>query len=219
MSLALKEIDYPESDGRPMGETDLHRLWMVRLYNLLTWRYRGQRVYVGSDLLVYFTQGNPRDVVVPDNFVVLDCDSGPRRTFKIWEEGRAPQVAFEITSRSRRREDVVVKPKKYGRIGMEELFLYDPTAEYLVPPLRGFRFEQGRPIEMEPDSTGALTCRVLGLLLRLEDGQLVLRDAVTGAVLLTEAEAERMAKESAEDEVQRLRAELARYRDGRKDAP
>jgi hypothetical protein len=30
MSLALKEIDYPESDGRPMGETDLHRLWMVR---------------------------------------------------------------------------------------------------------------------------------------------------------------------------------------------
>ncbi len=25
------DIEYPESDGKPMGETDLHRDWMVRI--------------------------------------------------------------------------------------------------------------------------------------------------------------------------------------------
>jgi hypothetical protein len=35
------EIEYPETDGKPMGETDVHRLWMIRLYDLLKHRYRG----------------------------------------------------------------------------------------------------------------------------------------------------------------------------------
>jgi hypothetical protein len=43
MSLArtLKQTEYPESDGRPMGETDVHWPWMVRIRYLLEWRYRG----------------------------------------------------------------------------------------------------------------------------------------------------------------------------------
>jgi hypothetical protein len=45
-----EEIEYPESDGQPMGETDLHRNWMIRLFDLLSNRYRGQRTYVGCDL-------------------------------------------------------------------------------------------------------------------------------------------------------------------------
>ena len=210
MPLALKEIDYPESDGRPMGETDLHRLWMVRLYDLLSWRYRGQRVYIASDLLVYYTEGNPKDVVVPDDFVVLDCEPGLRRTFKVWEEGRVPNTVFEVTSRSRRREDVVKKPRKYAAIGVKEMFLYDPTAEYLRPPLKAFRFEEGEPVEMTPDETGALESRELGLRLWLQDGALILADAVTGEVLLTEAEAERAARETAEAELRRLKAKLVR---------
>ena len=31
LSSPTVEIDYPESDGKPMGETDLHRDWMVTL--------------------------------------------------------------------------------------------------------------------------------------------------------------------------------------------
>ena len=46
-------IEYPESDGKPMGETDLLRDWMFRILELLRFRYRGQRVYIASDLLVY----------------------------------------------------------------------------------------------------------------------------------------------------------------------
>jgi hypothetical protein len=37
MSLAqpIREVEYPESDGKPMGETDLDRAWMNRIYELL----------------------------------------------------------------------------------------------------------------------------------------------------------------------------------------
>ena len=93
------EIEYPESDGRPMGETDLHRDWMIRLLDMLKYRYRGQRVYVASDLLVYYQEGDPKRYVVPDEFVVLDCEPGRRRTFKIWEEGKVPNVVIEVTSK------------------------------------------------------------------------------------------------------------------------
>ena len=40
---AVIEIEYPESDGKPRGETDLHRKWMNRICDLLSCRYRGQR--------------------------------------------------------------------------------------------------------------------------------------------------------------------------------
>ena len=96
------EIEYPETDGKPMGETDLHRWWMARILDLLSYKYRSQHVYVSCNLLVYYSEGNPREFVVPDDFVVKDCDPSPRRVFKVWEEGKAPNVAFEVTSRSTR---------------------------------------------------------------------------------------------------------------------
>ena len=105
MSLLQRVEDtyYPESDGRPMGETDVHIEWTIRIRDILKYRYRDQRVYVASNLLVYYQQGEPYKFVVPDDFVVLECDAGPRRTFKTWEEEKSPDVVFEVTSRSTRR--------------------------------------------------------------------------------------------------------------------
>lgn len=226
MSLAhhATEIEYPESDGKPMGETDVHRAWMIRIYDLLSYRYRGEQVYVGSDLLLYYTEGRPTDYLVPDDFVVLDSDPGPRRTFQTWKEQRVPSVVIEVTSKWTRREDEVFKPRTYARIGVPELFLYDPTGDYLRPSLQGYRLSEGTYTRIEPSSTGDFECQELGLLLRLDAGRLVMQDAATRQVLLTEAEAERAAREeeragreaeraareAAEAEVARLRAELAR---------
>jgi len=199
MSLAPAaiEIEYPESDGMPMGETDLHRKWMNRICDLLSCRYRGQRVYVTSNVLVYYAQGSPARFVVPDNFVVKDCDPRERRVYKIWEEGKAPDVAFEVTSESTQREDTAFKPQRFARIGIKELFLYDPTSDYLLPPLQGFRLdEQGEYSPIAEDETGAIPSEELDLLLRLEDGRLVMYDRRTGQKLLTESELERAAKES-----------------------
>ncbi len=221
MSLAssLADIEYPESDGKPMGETDLHRHWMNRLYDLLHRRYVAQRVYVGCDLLVYFTQGRPFDVCVPDVFVALGAEPGFRRTFKTWVEGRPPTVVFEVTSQSTRREDEVFKPRTYARIGVEEYFLYDPTADYLSPPLMGFRLAGEACVPIAADASGALLSAKLGLRLWLEDGELVLADAISGERLLTDAEAAdvRTAEadaraKAAEAEIRRLREELTKLR-------
>ena len=57
----IDEIEYPESDGKPIGETDLHRDWMSLILDILRYRYWGQKVYVGSNLLVYYEEGAPTD--------------------------------------------------------------------------------------------------------------------------------------------------------------
>jgi len=204
----VDQIEYPESDGMPMGETDLHRDWMFRILEILRLRYRGQRVYLASDLLVYYEEGDPTKFVVPDDFVVKDCEPGRRRTFKIWEEGRGPDVVFEVTSRVSRREDQEIKPELYATLGVKEYFSYDPTADYLRPPLQGYRLERGGYTRIEPDEAGVLQCEELGILLRLEEGDLVMCDGRSGDVLRTEAEAERMARDAAE--MARDTAEAAR---------
>jgi Uma2 family endonuclease len=182
-------IEYPESDGKPMGETDLHRDWMIRILELLRFRYRGQRVYMASDLLVYYQEGNPTQFVVPDDFVVLDCDPGRRRTFKTWVEGKCPHVIFEVTSRGTRQNDELWKPPIFARLGVREYFLYDPTADYLTPPLQGFRLVDGGYARIEPDASGTIACEQLGIHLRLDAGDLVMLDARTGRTLLTAEEA------------------------------
>ena len=98
-ALAPNTIDYPETDGLPMGEYDIHIEWIIRLRHLLRRRYRGQRVYVASNQLLPYSEGRPTKNLVPDGFVVLDCEKRQRRTFKTWAEKRVPNVAFEITSR------------------------------------------------------------------------------------------------------------------------
>ena len=192
----IQEIEYPDTDGQPMGETDLHRNWMIRIFDLLSYYYRDQRVYVGCDLLVYFEEGAPSRFIVPDIFIAAGCDPGDRRIFKTWEEGKSPDVAFEVTSKSTRRHDSSFKPHIYAEIGVKEYFLYDPTSEYLLPPLRGFRLTGESYVEMEPEESGSLVCQELGLLLCLEAGRLVIYDRRTDQPLRTEAESERRAREA-----------------------
>ena len=215
----IEEIEYPESDGEPMGETDLHRDWIIRILDMLRFRYRGQRVYVASDLLIYYEEGIPRHFVVPDNFVVLDCDPGRRRVFKTWEENKIPDVVFEVTSRSTRTNDESFKPRIYERLGVQEYFLYDPSREYLRPALQGFRLHDEAFTAIAPDGDGSLTCHTLGIKLRLDNDDLVMSDLQTGNLLMTEAEAERAAKEderaakeAAESRIVKLQAELDRLR-------
>jgi Uma2 family endonuclease len=195
------ETEYPETDGRPMGETDLHRDWMNRIIELLKFRYRNQRVYVTGNLLMYYEEGDPSHFVVPDAMVVKDCEPGRRRTYKIWEEQRVPCAVIETTSRSTKREDWSYKTQLYEKLGIREYFLYDPTADYLRPPLQGYRLADEKYAPIVAEAGGRLHSEELGLWLQLEDSDLVLVDNLTGERQLTEAEA-------AQAEVARLRRKL-----------
>src|SRR5512141_2139377 len=125
----VSHVLYPESDGKPMGETDEHRDAMIRHIQILQDYYQGQQVYVSGDLLVYYEQGNPRKFVVPDVFVVKGVVPRQRRIYKIWVEGKGPDAVIETTSRKTRRKDTNDKPLLYARLGVKEYFLYDPIQE------------------------------------------------------------------------------------------
>ena len=77
--------DYlPESDGRPMAETDRHRDLMLDLLHALKERFRkNRRVYVTGNIFVYYRDenGEPQPVS-PDIFVVRDVAKKERRIYK-----------------------------------------------------------------------------------------------------------------------------------------
>lgn len=214
-----EEVIYPETDSKPMAETDVHRKEMIALIETLADYFReAPDVYVSGNLLLYYEEGDPSASIAPDVFVVKGVPKKDRRIYKLWEEGKAPDVVLEVTSRGTRLEDQGTKRALYAWLGVKEYFLYDPLGEYLDPPLQGYRLGEREYEWIEPSDQGALYSEELGLELRLEDGRLRLVDPKTGERLLTPAEAQeaRRAAEAraaqAEAELERLRAELARLR-------
>ncbi len=214
-------IDYPESDGRPMAETQVHGQALIDLLHTFSQRYAEvPDVYVWGNMLLYYVEGNPRMCVAPDLFLVKGVEKRVRPIYKLWEEERAPSLVIEVTSKSTRAEDMRTKKGIYQRLGVEEYFLFDPLGEYLRPRLQGYRLVQGRyePLLLEGD--GALFSSTTGLRLMPEGNRLRLRDAVSGEPLLwadEEAEARQVAEERAEAAEERLRAleaEVARLRGG-----
>lgn len=176
---------YPESDGKPMAESDWHRHEMCRQIELLKKYYAGQRVYVSGALLLYYEQGNPKKVIVPDVFVVKDIKPGDRRFYKTWIERKAPDVVIENTSKKTKKKDTVTKPDLYAKLGVKEFFLFDPLREYLDPGLEGHRLVGNKYERIEPDTHGALVSNELGLRLLAEEGQVVFNRLDTGERLLT----------------------------------
>lgn len=226
-------IVYPETDGKPMAETDVHIDALIYVREALKDYFREEpQVYVAGNMLLYYEEDNPTACVAPDVFVVRGVAKNERRIYKLWEEGQAPAVVFEITSRSTRLEDLGTKRALYAMLGVREYFLYDPLGEYLRPPLQGYRLQEGEYQRMQPAGSQGLLSQVLGLELQLEAGRLRLVHPVTHERLLTPAEAQaarraaeeranreaaarRAAEERAvrmEAELQRLQAELARLR-------
>ncbi|HLB49435.1 MAG TPA: Uma2 family endonuclease [Anaerolineales bacterium] len=213
------EIEYPESDGKPMAETDIHIRELTNTRATLADFFReASDVYVSGNLLLYYEEGNPAASVSPDVFVVKGVPKGERRTYRVWVEKRPPLVVFEFTSRSTRLEDSGNKKALYAMLGVSEYFLCDPLSEYLQPPMQGFTLERGDYRRLPEESDGTVISRELGLRLKMEGSQLRLVVIATGEQLLTPAEAqekaraEAKARQAAEAEIERLKAELARLR-------
>jgi Uma2 family endonuclease len=204
-STTREELDYPTSDGRPMAETDLHRILMNYLIQVLDYYYRDQpKVYISGNLLVCYEPGNRRRHVSPDVFVVKEVEKKLRRNYLIWQEGKPPDVVIELTSQSTREEDVEDKFDLYqNTLRVPEYFLFDPMSEYLFPRLQGFQLRDGKyaPIEMVK---GRLPSAILGLHLEAKGDELRLFDPATGQLLLAPGEMESQAR----SEVQQSREDV-----------
>ncbi|MCI0699411.1 Uma2 family endonuclease [candidate division KSB1 bacterium] len=195
----FEEEYLPDSDGKPMAETDRHRKVMISLLYALAERYHDQaRVYVSGNIFVYYLdEAGVRQSVSPDILVVFGVEKKDRRIYKVDEEGKGPDIVIELTSSSTKVEDLVAKHYIYANMGVREYFLFDPYGETKHPMLRGFRLEGGEYVPMV--GTTRLSSEVLGLELRVEQGELRLYDIETGERLRTpeEAEAERRAEKAA----------------------
>ena len=235
-------IEYPSSDGKPMGETGTHaRVAMVSIYGVL-YRYfiNNPRVAVHGNMFVYYVKGDPKRNVCPDAFVAWDVQNEPnRRSYKVWKEGKAPDLVFEVTSKKTRKQDLTTKFEIYRDVlRIREYFIFDPFEEYLDPSLQGYRLVAGsyEPIQM---IKGGMPSEVIGLELQRNGEELRFFNPETGKLLpavheldreietrelalretrveLREAEVElretQVARREAEQEVQRLRREVEELR-------
>lgn len=208
------EIYYPESDGKPMGETDWHIAAIIYLRQALRSFFRHRPdVYTAADMLFYYEEGEPTIFKVPDVFVVKGVPKHNRRIYKLWEERVTPHVIFEITSRGTRLEDMGEKKGLYEYLGIQEYFLFDPLGDYLKPRLQGFRLTRGQysPIPLAQD--GTLTSAELNIRLRPDGELLRVVDLETGETIPSLEEAtEKLgeALELAQTEAQRAQVEAQR---------
>ncbi len=243
-SQALRRLDsypperLPESDGKPMAETDTHRNQMVDLLDELReyLRPHPRRYASGYTFVYYRDDANERQSVAPDIFVVLGVENKERRYYNIEMEGKAPDLIIELISTGTKLEDLGNKRVLYASLGVREYYVFDPTGEVIKGQLRGFRLNDG---EYLPIIGSRLQSQVLDIDLVVEQGRLRLYDRNTGQRLLTHEESEaarrkaeakattaeakaaqeltaRQAAEvkaaTAEAEITRLREELAKLR-------
>jgi Uma2 family endonuclease len=194
-------VDYPSEDGQPMAESDFQREPLTYAMEALG-AYFQQRadVYVSGNFFIYYEEGNPEAVVAPDVFVVFGAPNHRRSSYMLWNEPKAPDFVLEITSRRTRSQAQGPKRDTYAFLGVQEYVQYDPTSDYLRPPLRGLSLAGDNyelmPTTVLPDDTLTLYSNMLGLELRLVHGVLRFVDPTTGQRLLSHREAEQARQEA-----------------------
>ena len=216
--LSPTAVEYPSSDGKPIAENDAQgNAIMYAIGSLRSWFANRPDVYVSGDLLIYYEEGNPKASVAPDTFVVFGAGMYFRQTYKLWEEPKAPDFVLEVASANTWREDEGPKHELYERLGVREYWQYDPTGEHLGVRLKGHRLVRGvyepQPVVQSVDGALVLRSEVLGLDLRVRDGEPYFQDPTTGRRLLSHREAD-AARQAAEARVAELEARLAGRRRG-----
>ena len=230
---------YPDTDGEPMAASDLHLEILIWLLQVLKAHYADTHdTYVSGDILTYYTEGNPRDVVAPDVLVSFGIGQKNRHIYKVWEEGKTPDFVMEFSSKTTYQKDLTEKMDLYATLDIPNYLLYDAEALYLPSPLMGFQLVKGVYVPIQPSDDGHIHSDVLGLDFVIHKRRLRVYEPVRGEWLQTPAEAhaaraereasarqqqitraenaearaekETIARQKAEAEVERLRKQLTR---------
>ncbi len=218
-------IYYPESDGKPMGETAFHIKLIISLFQILeTYFSNTPDVCIIADMMFYYEEGNPRKVISPDVMVIKGIGNHLRRVYRLWEE-KVPDVIFEISSRETWRDDVQKKYTLYESMGVKEYYIFDPEYKYLAEPflahhLKGNSF---KPIKVKK---GRVFSPSLSLEIVDTGETLRLFNPETNEFLLTNEELVQFREElahsnqelvqklsQADQEIEQLKAELAKLKE------
>ena len=217
--IEMEEELYPESDGKPMADTDLHLYWMKRIQDMIeTFLSQDPGAYISGNIMMYDIEGPMRTAVSPDILVAFGLGRKFRRTYKVWEEGKPPDFVMEFSSKRTYRNDLDEKMTLYARMAIPEYFIHDPERRYLPLPLMGFRLVEGQYVEIPPDADGRIHSEILKLDFALLDDGLAIYDPQSEQWLQTLAEKEAAARQKAEAEAEKAEAENARLRAARQKA-
>jgi Uma2 family endonuclease len=225
MSAATAEpetrIVYPESDGEPMAETQVHLEAMVLLRQALEDFYGDRRdVFISTDQFWFWNEGHPEDRLAPDLLVALgvpEKTKAERGSFRAWEENNVvPSIIFEMASEGTWRNDVKTKYEKYAELGVREYFIFDPLHEFLAKRLTGYRLSGSTYVPIIPDDFDVYSS-LLGFKLTPEGEMIRLIDSATGRLIPTRRERIEQLGEEAVDlretaEAEKLRAEAEKQR-------
>jgi Uma2 family endonuclease len=89
-------------------ETQRHKYQMDLLIETLElWLGQREDGFVSGNMFVYYSMAlfRNKDFKGPDFFVVLGVPKGERRSWVVWEEGKAPDVVIELLSESTAQAD------------------------------------------------------------------------------------------------------------------
>ena len=212
------EMEYPDTDGKPMADNTWQATTMRYAGEVQTIHFEGHG-FVATDLLVYYREGDKRARVAPDVMVVLGVDGSHRFNYRIWEEGgRVPDFVLEVVSDSKQERESTDKRALYAQLGVREYFRYSPLSRRMAGMgghrLAGEVLRQGRWDALPRLGEERIRSKVLGLDLRVKEREsgggfreLRFFDPIAGEDLRTYAE-ERQGRVQAERELARLRAML-----------
>jgi Uma2 family endonuclease len=157
-------LDLIVSDGEPLESARHVQQAEVLIRSLeLAWQDRTD-FYTAGNMFLYFseTQSRRNDFRGPDVFVVLGTNRRERRAWVVWEEdGKAPDVVFELLSESTEHVDRNEKMRLYSRVlKVAEYFLFDPWSGVL----EGYALDSPRgTYVLKPyDATGRVYCEQVG---------------------------------------------------------
>lgn len=191
------------SDEPPL-ETDWHREQIDLLIRLLKYWWRDRPdFYISGNLTVYYNeqQLKQRDFRGTDVFVVLGTEKRDRRSWTIWEEGgKYPNLVIELLSSSTATIDRGKKKDLYQDVWrVPNYFWFHPeTLEFA-----GFELMDSQYQAITPTEAGWLWSDQLELYLGIYERQLRWFSAEGQLIPLPE-EAERLAKEQAQQRAEQL---------------
>ncbi|MDY7013951.1 MAG: Uma2 family endonuclease [Cyanobacteriota bacterium] len=157
--------ELPCDDDIPM-ETQRHKDQIEILINaLIPWLEKRDNGYVGGNMFVYFSleQARNQDFRGPDFFAALGVPKGERKSWVVWQEGKAPDVVIELLSPSTAARDKTEKKRIYqDQLRVSEYFWYDP---FDPEDWEGFLLQGGVYQPIGIDEQGQRISRALDLAL------------------------------------------------------
>ena len=163
------EIEYPERNW--IAQSISHGDAVLQAAAALRSHFRERPdVLVAMELAVYYRRDDNNAWLQPDVQVVFGVSPENRRSYRIWEEGKAPDFVLEVASPATAEHDAKYKRREYARMGVREYWRLDPEGTLMGSALEGYEASGGEYEPVQPVASSGqdrwFRSRVLGLELR-----------------------------------------------------